>query len=114
MWLTKAEWQSLIPAAPQQSAKFPVPAERVLRWHLNPLSVYGETNALSPKAIRAGELWLTVDAVTASLVRLRLDGFAKLGKEAPTAVAQGKCACIDQWGKRLFQVGKRAWSLAPC
>jgi hypothetical protein len=41
---------------------------------------------------------LTVDAVTASLVRLRLDGFAKLGKEPPAAVAQGKCACIDQWG----------------
>src|SRR5207248_10291281 len=25
-------------------------------------------------------------------------GLASLGKEAPAAVAQGKCACIDQWG----------------
>ena len=28
--------------------------DRVLRWHLNPLSVYGETAALGPKAVRAG------------------------------------------------------------
>jgi hypothetical protein len=101
MWLTEAEWKSLIPATARQGDKFPVPAEitdRVLRWHLNPLSVYGETNSLGPKEVRAGELTLTVDAVSATSVRLRLDGFAKLGTEPPAAVAEGKCACIDQWG----------------
>ena len=101
MWLTEAEWKSLIPAAPRLGDKFAMPAgikDRVMRWHLNPLSVYGETAALGPKAVRAGELTLTVDAVTATSVRLRLDGFAKLGKAPPAAVAEGKCACIDQWG----------------
>jgi hypothetical protein len=43
-------------------------------------------------------LTLTVDAVTPASVRLRLDGFARLGKEAPKEVAEGKCACIDHWG----------------
>jgi len=101
LWLTEAEWKSLLPAAPRQGDKFPVPAsitDRVLRWHLNPLSVYGETTALGAKTVRAGELSLTVDDVSAKSVRLRLDGFAKLGSEPPTAVAEGKAACLDQWG----------------
>jgi hypothetical protein len=101
MWLTEAEWKSLIPATPRQGDKFPLPAgikDRIIRWHLNPLSVYGETNALGPKSVRTAEMTLTVEAVTASLVRLRLDGFAKLGNEPPAEVAAGKCACIDQWG----------------
>jgi hypothetical protein len=72
--------------------------DRLMRWHLNPLSVYGETNALGPKTVRAGELTLKVDSLVQNTVRLRLDGFARLGKEAPAPVAQGKCACIDQWG----------------
>jgi hypothetical protein len=101
MWLTEAEWKSLLPASPRQGDKAPVPAaitDRVLRWHLNPLSVYGETNSLARNDVKAGELTLTVEAVSEDLVRLRLDGSARLGKEAPAAVAAGKCACIDQWG----------------
>lgn len=115
MWLTEAEWKSLIPASPRQGEKVPVPAgitDRVMRWHLNPLSVYGETTSLGPKAVRAGELTLTVDTVTASLVRLRLDGFAKLGKEPPAAVAEGKCACIDQWGYEPRLLGFIEYDLA--
>jgi hypothetical protein len=101
LWLTEAEWKSLLPAEPKKGHKFAVPAgitDRFIRWHLNPLSVYGETTALGPKSVRGGELTLTVDAVSKSSVRLRLDGSARLGKEAPMDVAQGKCACIDQWG----------------
>jgi hypothetical protein len=101
MWLTASEWKSLLPAATSKGDRVAIPAsvtDRFLRWHLNPLSVYGETTALGPKEVRAGELTLTVEAVTAASVRLRLDGFARLGKEAPAAVAAGKCACIDQWG----------------
>jgi hypothetical protein len=101
MWLTEAEWKSLLPANPRKGDKYPVPAsitDRILRWHLNPLTVYGETNALERKEVRAGELTLTVDAVAPTRVSLRLDGFAKLGREAPTAVADGKIACVDQWG----------------
>jgi hypothetical protein len=101
MWLTEAEWKSLLPANPRVGDKDAMPAgitDRFIRWHLNPLSVYGETTALGPKSVRGGELMLTVAAVSKTSVRLRLDGFARLGKEPPLAVAEGKCACIDQWG----------------
>lgn len=101
MWLTEAEWNSLLPADPKKGDKSAAPAgitDRLIRWHLNPLSVYGETTSLGPKAVRAGELTLTVDAVSPTSIRLRLDGFARLGQEAPKDVADGKCACINQWG----------------
>jgi hypothetical protein len=100
MWLTEAEWKSLLPSAPRQGEKFPMPksiSERMLRWHLNPLTVYGETNPLQPKAVR-GEMTWTIDAVSSTLVRLRLDGFARLGDEPPAAVAEGKRASIGSWG----------------
>ena len=101
MWLTESEWKSLLPAEPRKGDRSPLPAgiaTRFVRWHLNPLTVYGETTALMPNAIRASELTLTVEAVSPASVRLRLDGSAKLGKEPPPAVAEGKSACVDQWG----------------
>ena len=39
-----------------------------------------------------------MESVSPASVRLRLDGFARLGQEPPVGVAEGKCACIDQWG----------------
>jgi hypothetical protein len=41
---------------------------------------------------------LTVDAVAPRAVRLRLDGFGRLGKVPPAAVVEGKIASLDQWG----------------
>jgi hypothetical protein len=104
MWLTEAESKSLIPEAPRQGDRFPMPegiANRLVRWHLNPLLVYGETNALSPKAVRGGELMLSVDAVSDASLRLRIEGFAQLGEqgdEPPPTVLEGTCAAIGPWG----------------
>lgn len=101
MWLTESEWKSLMPANPVKGDKFAVPAgirDRILRRHLNPLTIYGETEPTSPRDIRGGELNLTVEQVSPDLVRLRLDGFAKLGKSPSAEVAEGKIACIDAWG----------------
>ncbi len=101
MWLTAAEWKSLLPAVPRQGERFPVPArisDRLIRWHLNPLSVYGETNALDAASVRASELTFTVEEVARTAVRLRLDGFAHLGSEAPQEVAESKRASIERWG----------------
>jgi hypothetical protein len=102
MWLSEAEWKSLMPAAPRRGESFPVPAAiagRFFRWHLNPLQVYGESTPLARPAIRAGELKLTVTTVRPNLVRLWLDGFARLGKEATAEVRDGSKACVDQrWG----------------
>jgi hypothetical protein len=101
MWLKEAEWKALMPAEARPGDRVALPtglADRLVRWHLNPLIVYGETNSLGPKEVRAAELKLTVEEVTPKKVRLRLDGFARLGKVPPDAVANGKRACIDQWG----------------
>jgi len=101
MWLTEAEWKSFVPENAKQGDKAAVPAgvaDRFIRWHLNPLAVYGETNCLTPKTVRGAELTLTVIGVTRSTIRLQLDGRVRLGADAPAEVAEGKCASISQWG----------------
>jgi hypothetical protein len=101
MWLTKAEWHSLMPANPHRGDTFAMPkaiADRFFRWHLNPLLVYGEANPLERQAIRAGALNLTVTTVRPNLVRLWLEGFARLGQEATPEVRQESKACMDRWG----------------
>ena len=103
LWLTEAEWHSLIPADPKKGDVAAMPsgiATRILRWHLNPLRFYGRygRDALEREDVRAGQLALTVESVSASLIRLRLDGFARLGKVPPPAVAEGKIASLDEWG----------------
>lgn len=103
MWLKEAEWQSLMPANAMKGDVVTMPSgiiERILRWHLNPLRFYGRygPDALDRQDVRAGQLTLTVDAVAADTVRLRLDGFAKLGTVPPPAVVEGKVASLDRWG----------------
>ena len=103
MWLTEAEWQSLIPAAPETGDVAAMPsgiANRFLRWHLNPLRFYGRygSDALDRQYVRAGQLALTVVAVSSDAVQLRLDGFAKLGSVPSPTVIEDKVASLDQWG----------------
>jgi hypothetical protein len=99
MWLTEAEWKSLIPDTPRKgmSASLPAPiSDRLCRWHLNPLNVYGESNPLPRQRVRAAELKLTVTDVSASTIHLRLDGFARLGAELPKDNAA--VGYRDRWG----------------
>lgn len=104
LWLTEAEWKALMPANPSKNDRVPLPAsiaERILRWHLNPIRFYGRygpEDALDRKDVRASELTLTVAAVESRTVRLRLEGFAKFGKAPPAAVVNGNIACFDDWG----------------
>jgi hypothetical protein len=109
MWLAEAEWKSLMPANPRPSDKFPLPAgiaDRLVRRHLNPRSVYdGHSNGLDRGSVRAAELSLTVEAVAEGKVRLRLDGHAKLGKQASPTVLAGKIASMDQWGYEPKMLG---------
>lgn len=103
MWLTEAEWKGLMPVDPLKDDKVPIPAalaDRILRWHLNPLRFYGRygPDALDRKEVRARELTLTVDDVAPDGVRLRLDGSARLGAVPPAAVVKGTVACLDLWG----------------
>lgn len=103
VWLTEAEGRSLMPVDPRKDDRFPVPAalaDRLLRFHLNPLRIYGRqgSDALDRKDVRGGELALTVEAVAPGSVRLRLDGFVRFGQAPPADVAKGTVACLDQWG----------------
>ena len=110
VWLTESEGTSLMPAAPRTDDRFPVPAalaDRLLRFHLNPLRFYGRSaqDALDRKDVRGGELTLTVEAVAAGSVRLRLDGFARFGQAPPADVAKGTVACFEGWGYEARVLG---------
>jgi hypothetical protein len=89
MWLTEAEWRSLIPANVRQGDKLPLPdaiVVRLCRFHLLPDSFNGRTgdtwSAVGPAkthGIRAREATLTVVEASPTGARLTLDGFVKLG-----------------------------------
>jgi hypothetical protein len=101
MWLAEAEWKALMPADPRPGDKVSLPAalaDRLVRRHLNPLSVYGETEPLQRREVRSAELTLTIQEVSKAQVRLRLEGQAKLGKEPPAEAVAGRTACVKDWG----------------
>lgn len=103
MWLSEAEWKVLMPESPHKHDKVPVPAslaDRLVRRHLSPLSVYGETEPLQRQDIGPVQLELTVEDVSPRLVRLRLKGHAVLGKQPPEGVIARGRACINEWGYR--------------
>ena len=81
MWITRPEWQALMPANPRKGQKVPVPTtlvERIFRFHLEPSRGFTAVNQFVYCSARDGEMRLTVERVTKTRVRLRLEGFAKL------------------------------------
>jgi hypothetical protein len=103
MWLTQAECKSLMPPNPMEGDMVPLSPNivgRILRWHCNPLRFYGRygPDALDRQEVREGELTLVVDAVATDVIRLRLEGFAKLGQMPSAAIVKRKIASLDQWG----------------
>jgi hypothetical protein len=88
MWLTEADCNALVPAAPRKGDKFPLPPAllRRLTYHLQPVLAIGEPQGWPvplKDVIQAAEIALTVEDASAALVNLRLEGFVK-------AVAVGK------------------------
>jgi hypothetical protein len=81
MWITKAEWQAMMPANPKSGQHVKVPAslcERIFRFQLDPARGLGESDCFSHLTASAGKIELTVEEATSSEVRLRLDGYANL------------------------------------
>ena len=81
MWVTREECRAMMPANPLAGQEVEVPralAERILRFHLDPGRGLTESNAFDHVTASAGKLSLTVEAVTKTEVRLRLDGYAEL------------------------------------
>jgi hypothetical protein len=84
LWLTEAEWRSLIPAAPKAGESFPVPRRlmlRILRFHLVD-NTRGEPPAWSLGQLRKAEMKLTVQETGPAGLKLRLDGSALLATAA--------------------------------
>jgi len=80
LWLTEAEWRSLVPDEPKTGDKVALPGavvERILRFHLID-NTRGEPPMWRREDIRANNLSLTVEEATPASVRLRLDGSALL------------------------------------
>jgi hypothetical protein len=80
LWLTESEWKSLIPADPKKGDRAEVAAPIRKRLFCTICIDYmeGSVNALLP---RETALTLTVETVAPESLMLRLDGFAKLGRE---------------------------------
>ncbi len=91
MWLTKEEWQSLVPAKPVKEDRLPVASaisERLARFHLSPRrALTSEDGIVARKDIKEARLTLVVDDVAPQRVRLLLVGFVHHGSDYDKARA---------------------------
>jgi hypothetical protein len=90
LWLTKAEWQSLIPADPKSGEVRAVPeniARRIARYHLVD-NTRGEPSFWTAEQLRKLRMELTVIEATDKIVRLRLQGEVLLATDADAARAK--------------------------
>jgi hypothetical protein len=90
LWLTREDWQSLVPADPRKGDRFPMPprlARRLLRFHLLD-NTRGEPPSWGDDEVRAQSLTWAVEAVTPAEVRLSLRGTALLATAADPAKAR--------------------------
>lgn len=84
LWLTEAEWRSLVPDDPKMGDVVPVPIavrNRIFRFHLAN-NAAGLAGIWERGQLRSGDLKLTVQEVTPDAIRLRLDGDALLADKA--------------------------------
>jgi hypothetical protein len=89
-WILADEWKALIPSDPKAGATVEVPAalkRRLLRYHFVEALV-GEPGVWTTDQIRSENFMLTVDSVTASTIRYRLEGSVLLTTEADPAASR--------------------------
>jgi hypothetical protein len=90
LWLTKAEWQSLVPADATKGKRFAMPAkiaERILCFHLLD-NTRGEPPSWQRDEVRKHSLTWIVESTTAKEIRLRLEGSALLATSADARKAK--------------------------
>lgn len=85
MWLTREEWQSLVPADPAPGQKLAVDSaigERMARFHLTPQrATTSEGGIVSPRSIKSAELELVVEDVSPQQIGMALQGFVHWGSD---------------------------------
>jgi hypothetical protein len=90
LWLTEAEWRSLLPAEPQPGKSVAVPRRllmRILRFHLMD-NTRGEPPPWSVRDVREGGLTLTVEEASPAGMALQLTGRALLASSADSKQAK--------------------------
>jgi hypothetical protein len=88
LWLTEAEWKSLLPPNPRVGDQMPLPPRiirRIFNFHVDPGRQLGQQSgrrfASDGRDLRAAEATLTVEAVSPERVRLRVNGSGRLQRE---------------------------------
>jgi hypothetical protein len=107
LWLTKAEWKSLVPASPRKGDTYEVPSQlrrRIFAFHLVN-GTFGLAYCWGYR--RSGSLTLTVEEVS-PLLRMRLDGAALLGTNEDPAKGSGFDARLT--GSLVYDPKKDAFS----
>ena len=86
MWIPENEWKTFVPENPQKGQTFAAPvsfATRLFKYHLDPERGLGEGVTFGNAKADAGKLTILVEEVTPEMVRLRMEGTAKLGQGGP-------------------------------
>lgn len=80
LWLTQSEWQSLVPSDPSPGSRMDVahPIQKRFFCTIGIDYMQGSVNSLPARDMA---MTLTVRKVTPGAIELRLDGYARLGKE---------------------------------
>jgi hypothetical protein len=90
LWLTEAEWRSLVPHNPRKGDTFPVASaiqDRIFRYYLSErYRTYDRP--WSKAAIRSGKLTAMVEDVAPTRLRLRIDGSVQIATDVDTARAK--------------------------
>src|SRR5262249_21225285 len=92
MWITRQEWQAMMPADPGKGQEVAVPTtlcERLYRFHLEPSRGFAAANNFANATAKAGRLRLIVEEAGQSGVRLRLEGHALLERDRGSGYQQG-------------------------
>src|SRR5262249_5131086 len=95
LWLTEAECRSLVPGEPRKGQTHKVPAQlarRIWLYGLVPQTLWVVEEFWKPDSAREGDLELTVEEVSAQLVRMRLHGKVLLSGEG----------ILHEWPHRKF------------
>lgn len=107
LWLTREEWQALVPANPQKGMKGRVPETAQRRLFMFNAYDWSSGYQNDMVRLRSGDLTWVVEEVTANEVRTRLEGYSKTGASLEETQ---KCPCKDaygctHWGSELNYLG---------
>jgi hypothetical protein len=91
-WITRDEWQAMMPADAHKGQEIKIPTslcERIFRFALEPTRGFTAEATFATTTPKAGQLRLTVEEAGDREVRLRLEGFAILEKDRGSGYQQG-------------------------